>query len=965
MKGLAFRLSLLALAALVPASARGATIVVNSADDTAADDGQCTLREAITAANSDSASGGTTGECAAGDHPSSGVARDEIRFAIPGSGPFVIKPQTPLPHVTQPVLIDGYSQPGARPNGRRDGSDAVLMIELRGEAMQHDCEAASPSPVDSAALQFAGLEASGSRLRGLAIAGFGGPYMSHVVVYRAGGVQIDGNFIGLDARGRPVVTASVGVALMNGAGEKVFEEKRTPFDDDTPGNLVGGPSPQERNVISANGVGVAIGGQGNRVEGNYVGVDPTGEESLPNLAQGVLAGTFRVSSCQVANENLVFRGDRNTIGGLSSGSGNFLSAEAGDCAVQVFSNENRVQGNCVGTDRGCGPGRDGLGLRAQPGCGVRLESRAANNLVEYNTVAYSSKGIVVVSGTGDPAGNDLRANSLHDNLALGIDLGNDGPTANDALDADAGPNGLQNFPDGLAATTSGVRGRLQGLPNTEHRIDFYRSRRCHASGFGEGERFLGSTTVLTDAGGKASFSVALGGLALEDVVTATATTREQGTSELSRCAIVQGGAGAQVDLTSSNSPARAGEAFDLTVRVRGNAGARPTGTVTLLDLRRPSSLPGGQVVFPTVAYGTLQPGPAPDEAELVVPSSSLTLGGSLWGNLRLRAHYGGDALYARTASPDLTQTVYRPVSDLDGNGLTDLLLCDAANEKYLVQDQGGTFGGPTPLPAVDAGRTVLGLGEFGLPSEPAVLWSDAGGRLGGTLLTGGAGGADFDLPLPAGLTIEGLGSLYGDLKDDLVARDASGQHQVLLTGALTPGQLKLLSPAPVGQPNAHLAEHVADFDGDGNADWLFRHPVSGRQVMWRLDGAFRVLEGGDPSVVPTGARAVATGDFDGDGRSDIVWLLPSGDLEIVMQDGLTSRGRLTVALSAAGLRFVATGLFDDGTGSSHGRASLVLRRVATGQLEAWINTTASGGLPVFGKTVTLPTGGRSDLVACR
>ncbi|MCC7526865.1 MAG: CSLREA domain-containing protein [Chitinophagaceae bacterium] len=965
MKGLAFRLSLLALAAFVTASARGATIVVNSADDTAADDGQCTLREAITAANGDTASGRSPGECAAGDHPSSGTSRDEIRFDIPGGGPFVIKPQTPLPHVTQPVLIDGYSQPGARPNSRRDGSDALLLIELRGEAMQHDCEAGSPSPIDSAALQFAGREASGSRLRGLAVAGFDGPHMAHVVVFRAGGVQIDGNFIGLDAQGGPVLTSNVGVALLNGAGELVSVEKRTPFDDDAPGNLVGGRTPQERNVIAANGVGIAIGGQGNQVVGNYVGVDPSGEESLPNLAQGLMAGTIRVSSCQVAHEDFVFSGDRNTVGGLASGSGNFFSAEAGDCAVQVFSDENRVQGNCVGTDRSCGPGRDGLGLGAQPGCGIRLEGRASGNLVESNTVAYASKGIVVVSGQSNPAGNDLRANSLHDNLALGIDLANDGPTANDPQDADSGPNGLQNFPDGLAATTSGVRGRLQGLPNTEHRVDFYRSRRCHASGFGEGERFLGSTSVLTDAGGKASFSVSLGGLALEEVVTATATTREQGTSELSRCATVQSGAGAVVEVTSSLNPARTGQAFDLTVLVTGSAGVRPTGSVVLLDLRRPYAGPNGQTTYPTMAYGSLVPSSSqPDRAELLVPSSALVLGGSSWGNARIRAEYRGDAVYARTASPEFVQTLYRPSSDLDGNGLSDLLLCDAAGEKYVLQDQGGVFVGPTRLPALGAGRTVLGLGEFGLPAEPAVLWSDASGRLGGTPLTGGAAGADFSVPLPAGLTVEGLGSMYGDLKDDLVARDASGQHAGVLTGFLGGGQLKLLTPWPVGAANAHLVEHVADFDGDGNADWLFRHPVSGRQVMWRLDGTFRVLAGGDPGAVPMGGRAVATADFDGDGRADIVWALPSGDLEIVMQDGLTSLGSLVVPLSATGLRFVTTGLFDDGTGSSHGRASLVLRDGTTGQLEARINTGATGGLPVFGKTVALPTGGLI-LGACR
>ncbi len=60
---------LLALAALVLAQgqqAYAATINVNSTADVIADDGACTLREAITAANTDTASGATPGECAAG-----------------------------------------------------------------------------------------------------------------------------------------------------------------------------------------------------------------------------------------------------------------------------------------------------------------------------------------------------------------------------------------------------------------------------------------------------------------------------------------------------------------------------------------------------------------------------------------------------------------------------------------------------------------------------------------------------------------------------------------------------------------------------------------------------------------------------------------------------------------------------------------------------------------------------------
>ncbi len=46
--------------------AHAAAITVNSTADVIADDGQCTLREAVTAANTDAASGAAPGECAAG-----------------------------------------------------------------------------------------------------------------------------------------------------------------------------------------------------------------------------------------------------------------------------------------------------------------------------------------------------------------------------------------------------------------------------------------------------------------------------------------------------------------------------------------------------------------------------------------------------------------------------------------------------------------------------------------------------------------------------------------------------------------------------------------------------------------------------------------------------------------------------------------------------------------------------------
>src|SRR5215472_10670399 len=80
---------------LVCATASAATFTVNSNADT--DDGvcnaaNCTLREAIKAAN---ATPGT----------------DTIRFSI-GAGAKTIQPTSALPTILEPVTIDGTTQPG-------------------------------------------------------------------------------------------------------------------------------------------------------------------------------------------------------------------------------------------------------------------------------------------------------------------------------------------------------------------------------------------------------------------------------------------------------------------------------------------------------------------------------------------------------------------------------------------------------------------------------------------------------------------------------------------------------------------------------------------------------------------------------------------------------------------------------------------------------------------------------------
>jgi hypothetical protein len=94
---------------LLAAVASAATFTVN----TTADSSVGSLRQAILDAN---AAPGT----------------DTIDFAIAASGVQTISPTTALPDITDPVIIDGYTQPGTSTNTLAVGDNAVLLIELDG-----------------------------------------------------------------------------------------------------------------------------------------------------------------------------------------------------------------------------------------------------------------------------------------------------------------------------------------------------------------------------------------------------------------------------------------------------------------------------------------------------------------------------------------------------------------------------------------------------------------------------------------------------------------------------------------------------------------------------------------------------------------------------------------------------------------------------------------------------------------
>src|SRR5262249_32895496 len=203
---------------------------------------------------------------------------------------------------------------------------------------------------------------------------------------------------------------------------------------------------------------------------------------------------------------------------------------------------NLIAGNSIGTDaKGDLPTQDnGPVVRIVDSPGNTIGGVAGNRIASRNRPA-----VVVVGATA--IGNTIQKNSIFANGGLGIDLGYDGVTIPDSHTAgEPGPNNWQNSPLLTAAypgpsASPVVTGRLHGAAHTSFTLDFYASPTPGPSlgglVYGPGQRWLGSTTVVTDDSGIASLpatAITLSPTSLGEWISATATAPDGSTSEFSQ-----------------------------------------------------------------------------------------------------------------------------------------------------------------------------------------------------------------------------------------------------------------------------------------------------------------------------------------------------------------------------------------------------------------------------------------------
>jgi len=247
-------------------TSRAAVITVTTtADDLIPNDGSVSLREAITAINAGNDLGDPD---ITAQNPGTFGTSNTIQFNIAAGGVQTINVGTdasaagiPLPTISKPVVINGYTQGGASLNTLARGDNAVLLIQLNGAS----------AGVGANGLDL-GIGSGGSIVRGLVINRFS----ANGIAIESDGNTVVGNFIGTDTTGNAPGPGNAGDGiLIQGANGTTIG---------TPAKVVG-----DRNVIAHNGVdGVEILRQVNDVEGNILGCE--GVRKIANPLRDVVRG---------------------------------------------------------------------------------------------------------------------------------------------------------------------------------------------------------------------------------------------------------------------------------------------------------------------------------------------------------------------------------------------------------------------------------------------------------------------------------------------------------------------------------------------------------------------------------------------------------------------------------------------------------------------------------------------------
>ena len=325
-----------------------------------------------------------------------------IAFNIAGSGPFTIQPKKDLDAITNPVIINGFSQPRATANTLASGNNANLLIVLSG----NNYTEGNASTGTGNGLTFA-RGSSGSVVKGLIITSW---INNGIVINGANSVSILGNFIGTNVQGTAQVANQTGIFVASATN-----------------TVIGSPNVADRNSIAGsffffnNSACIVLDqANGTIIQNNYIGTDKTGTQILGNSLVGVLCNSLSTM----------------TIGGASSTMRNIISGHTlAGIALQGITN-SLIQNNYIGTDvtgaHALGNLNMGIVVNGTGASASTSGNMISNNLISGNRVGIKL-GLASLPGTnqntiqGNLIGTDVTGTKQLSN-AYGIIINDDANT---------------------------------------------------------------------------------------------------------------------------------------------------------------------------------------------------------------------------------------------------------------------------------------------------------------------------------------------------------------------------------------------------------------------------------------------------------------------------------------------------------------------------------------------------------
>lgn len=851
---------------------------------TPADGGVGSLREAVIAANA---------------NPDRSTIDFDIDRNAFGPGPWTIRLASDLPMITTPVLVRGYSQPGSVAPTSTGNGRPLIEIDTDGGA--------------TSALVFV-RGAEKSVVTGLSFIGGNAPKSAVALLLLADDVRVSASFIGVRADGTLQRYANQGIGAV--CADRV---------------VIGGDNPADGNVIAAtDGNAILMTGSGHVVRNNWIGIDGLGVASLSSIigGDGILSGSIAMVLNSPTWQSVYSPAVQQSYFGLRDALiadnrfGSLTGAGIHLLGTNNPTSGNRIERNVFGRDLWLTGG-------AHVDTAVRLSRGASDNRISDNIIARVNSGVLLGDARVTPpteagSGNRISGNLFHEVAfpLIGLDAANQFATlANDANDADSGPNGLQNKPVLTAASAAGgVEGVLDAAPHEVYRVEFFLAASCHPAGGGGAEFVLDALDLATDGSSRGTIAtrlsrLPLGGLKVGDVISAIATDGAGNSSEFSNCVRVDAPIATRTDWPTLASPR---PAMDTTLNLEARVGGNGT------------RVPTGEVVFSAdTATGRRELGRVPLNSNGVASLRTPTLGFLVnGGRYTLNAEYSGDGFHAPSAAPRQTVVIFRPAAALRDADLSSPVRRDVSSSKREFFNAANSSWNMLNM-AVD--ETYIDADRFGLNQLDWILLRDRNGDY-ALLDHTGAHLRVSSREIGAGATVLDLLQMNDDVRADAIVRDSSGYRLVLC--AFTPDGCERSFKLSVSVEYSYLLS--GDFNGDGFADLVWRNPSSGEIEVWLMNGGPRPLKIERLRLGLADARPVTAADVNGDGYEDLIWIDNSNNYVIasVMDAG---RVRTSVLVRLPGTLLSTPG-------SSHvarmgepdyGYGHLWLREDNSGAVDVW------------------------------